>query len=64
MEEDCQEGTQKEKCREKGEVDEGGEERRIRDHIAKEVVAGIQQKVSMDDDVKNNVKRPGGQRLM
>ena len=49
--------TTKEKGREEGEVDEGGEERRIRGQIVKEVVAGIQEKVSMDDGVKNDVKR-------
>ena len=54
----------KEKGREEGEVDEGGEERRIRGQIVKEVVAGIQEKVSLDDGVKNNVKRAGGQRFM
>ena len=36
----------REKSREEREV-EGGEERRIRGHIVKEVVAGIQEKVSM-----------------
>ena len=43
-----------------GEADEGGEERRIKGHIVKEVVAGIWEKVSMDGGVKNDVKRPGG----
>ena len=39
------------------------EERRIKDQIVKEVVADIQEMV-MDEGVKNNVKRPGGQSLM
>ena len=42
----------KERCREEGEVDEGGEERRIRSQIFQEVVAGIQEKVSMHDGVR------------
>ena len=45
-----------EKGREKGEVDEGGEERRIGGQIVKEMVAGIQEKVSMDDGDENDVK--------
>ena len=57
VEEGCQEGAQKRKAEKEGEVDEGGEERRIRGQIVKEVVAGIQEKVSMDDGVKNDVKR-------
>ena len=35
--------------REEGEVDDGAEERRIRCQIVTEVVAGIQEKVSMDE---------------
>ena len=54
----------KEKGREEGEVDEGGEERRIKGNIVKEVVASIQEKVSVDDGVKNNVKIPKGQSFM
>ena len=34
----------KENGREEGEVDEGGEERRIKGHIVKEVVVGVQEK--------------------
>ena len=52
------------KGREEGEVDEGGEERRIRGQIVKEVVAGIQEKRSMHDGVKNDVKRPVEQSFM
>ena len=53
----------KEKGREEGEVHEGGEERRLKDQIVEEVVAGIQEKV-VDEGVKNNVKRLGGQCLV
>ena len=53
----------KEKGREEGEVNEGSRERRIKDQIVKEVVAGIQEKV-VDEGVKNNVKRLGGQCLV
>ena len=45
------------KSREEGEVDEGGEERRIWGQIVKEVVAGIQEKVSMHDGEKDDVKK-------
>ena len=53
----------KEKGREEGEVHEGGEEGRLKDQIVEEVVAGIQEKV-VDEGVKNNVKRLGGQCLV
>ena len=53
----------KEKGREEGEEDEGGEERSIRDQIVKEVIAGMEEKV-IDEGVKNKVKRPGGQCFM
>ena len=46
-----------EKGREEGEVDEGGEERRIRSQLVEEVAAGSHEKVSMHDGVKNDVKR-------
>ena len=36
----------------RGEVDEGGEERRIRSQISQEVVAGIEEKVSVHDGVE------------
>ena len=45
-------------------VDEDGEERRIRGQIAQEVVAGIKEKVSVRDGVKNDVKRPVEQCFM
>ena len=54
----------KEKGRVEGEVDEGGEERRIWGQIVKEVAAGILEKVSMEDGVRNDVKRPVGQSFM
>ena len=38
--------------REEGEEDKGGEERRTRDQIIKEVIAGIQKK-AIDDGVKD-----------
>ena len=64
VEEGCLEGAQKRKGRDGGEVVEGGEERRIRCHIVKEVVARIQENVSKDDGAKNDVKRPVGQSFM
>ena len=54
----------KEKGREEGEVDEDGEERRIRGQIVQEVVAGIKEKVSVHDGEKNAVKRPVEQSFM
>ena len=53
----------KEKGREEGEVDEDGEERRIRGQIVQEVVAG-KEKVSVHDGEKDDVKRPIGQSFM
>ena len=52
------------KGREEGAVDEDCEERRIRGHIVQEVVAGIKEKVSVHDGVKNDVKRPVEQGVM
>ena len=40
------------------EVDEDGEERRIRRQIVQEVVAGSKEKVSVHDGGKSDVKRP------
>ena len=54
----------KEKGREEGEVDEDGEERRIRGQIVQEVVAGIKEKVSVHDGEKSDVKRPVEQSFM
>ena len=54
----------KEKGREEGEVDEDGEERRIRGQIVQEVVAGIKKKVSVHDGEKDDVERPVGQSFM
>ena len=48
----------KEKGREEGDVDEDGEERRIRGQVVQEVVAGIKEKVSVHDGEKDDVKRP------
>ena len=45
----------KEKGREEGEEDEGSEERRIRDQIIEEVIAGIQKK-AIDEGVKKQSK--------
>ena len=58
MEEGCQEGAQKR------EVDEDGEERRIRGQIVQDVVAGITEKVSVHDGGKDDVKRPVEQSFM
>ena len=49
----------KEKGREEGEADEDGGEKRIRSQIA---VAGIKEKVSVHDGIKNAVQRPVGHR--
>ena len=49
-----------EKGREEGEVDEDGEERRIRSQIIQEVVAGIEEKVSVHDGVKEAVQNHQG----
>ena len=57
MEEGCQEGAQKRR------EDEGSEERRIRDQIIKEVIAGTQKK-AIDEGTEDKTKRTGGQSLM
>ena len=54
----------KEKRREEGEVDEDGEERRIRGQIVQEAVAGIKEKVSVHDGEKNDVIRQVEQSFM
>ena len=61
MEEGCQEGAQKRKA-EEGEVDEEGEERRIRGQIVQEVVAGI--KISVHNGDKEAVQRQVEQSFM
>ena len=53
----------KEKGRAEGEEDEGCEERRVRDEIMKEVIAGTQKKPT-DEGVENKQERTGGQSLM
>ena len=53
----------KEKGRAEGEEDEGCEERRVRDEIIKEVIAGTQKKPT-DEGVGNKQERTGGQSLM
>ena len=50
----------KEKGREKGMVDEDGEERRFRGQSVQEVVAGIKEKESVHDGAKDVVQRPVG----
>ena len=57
VEEGCQEEAQKRKGREEGEADEDGGEGRIRNEIAQEVVAGIKEKASAQDDVKVTAQR-------
>ena len=54
----------KEKGREEGEVDEDGEERRIRGQIVQEVVARTKEKVSVHSGDKDDVKRPVEQSFM
>ena len=54
----------KEKGREEGEVDEDGEERRIRDQIVQGVVAGIEVKVSGHEGNKEAIQTPAGQSFM
>ena len=51
----------KEKGRYLGAVDEDGGERRTRSQIAQEVVAGIKEKVSVQNGDKEAVQRPAGQ---
>ena len=53
-----------EKGREEGEVDEDGEERRIRSQIVQEVVASNKEKVSVHSGEKDDVKRPVEQSFM
>ena len=53
-----------EKGKEEGEVDEDGDERRIRGQIVQEVVASIMEKVSVHDGEKDDVKRPVEQSFM
>ena len=52
----CQEGAKKRKVGKKGEDDEGREERRVRNEIVKEVIAGFQKKAT-DEGVENKGKR-------
>ena len=58
------EGAQKGKGKEEGEVNEDGGGRRIRSQIAQEVVAGIKEKVSVHDGIKEAAQRPTGQSSM
>ena len=58
MEGGCQKG------KEVGEVNEDGGERRIRSQIAQEVVAGIKEKVSVHDGIKEAVQRPAKRSFM
>ena len=53
----------KEKGREEGKVDEGSGEREMRQEIAQEVVAGIKEKASAQDDAKATAQRTAGQRV-
>ena len=53
-----------EKRRVEGEEEDGGEERRIRDQIVKEVIAGIQEKKVFHEGVKHKVKRRRVQSFM
>ena len=62
-EEGCQEETQKKKGREGGKPDEGREERNIGSEIAQEVVAGIKEEASVQDDAKWTAQRIVGQRV-
>ena len=50
----------KETGKEEGEVNEDGGERRIRTHIGQEVVAGIKEKVSVHDGIKEAVQKTSG----
>ena len=52
----------KEKGREEGEVDKDSGERRMRNEIAQEVVAGIKEKASAHDDAKATAQRTARQR--
>ena len=54
----------KEKGRKEGEVDEDSGERRISNEIAQGVVAGMKEKVSVHDGIKEAVQRPAGQSFM
>ena len=54
----------KKKGSEEGEVDEDGGKRRIRGQIVQEVVAGINEKVSVHDGEKDDAKRPVEQSFM
>ena len=62
MDEGCQEEAQK-KGREEGEVDEGSEEREMRQEIAQEAVAGIEEKASTQDGAKETAQRTAGERV-
>ena len=53
----------KAKGREEGDAGEGSEERKIRQEIAQEVVAGIKDKASAHDDAKATAQRTAGQRV-
>ena len=52
------------KCKEEGEVNEDGGERKIRSQIAQVVVAGIKEMVRVHDGEKDDVKRPAEQSFM
>ena len=54
----------KEKGREEGEVDEDGEERRIRGQIVQELAASIKEKGGVQDGDKETVQKTAGQTFM
>ena len=56
VKEDYQEEAQKRKAGKKEKEDEGGEERRVKNEILKEVTKGIQ-KMDVDESVENEGKR-------
>ena len=49
------------KKKEEGEVNEGSEERKIRHEIVQEVVAGIKEMASTQDDAKETAQKTAGQ---
>ena len=56
-------GRTKEKGREELELDENSEERKNRNEIAQEVVAGIKEKAIAHDDAKATAQITAGQRV-
>ena len=54
----------KEKGREEGRLDKDSGERRIRSQIAQDVIAGIKEKASVHDGIKEAVQRPVVQSFM